>query len=405
MLIVYDPGHGGDDRANRGPTGYIEADGVLDMALRARAPVIGAGLDLRYTRETDKTVALYDRPALANQWGAALLVSWHTNAADDPKAEGIETFYSKNGEWGDKFHAQARLVAEAVQQELVAATGLKDRGIKTRLVDRTDSPIHGMDYYAVIRRANCPAIIVEIGFHTNSREEALLKTAEFRQKAAMAVTEGIKRIYGKMTPIMAPAPATVEQAQAWALARNATETFIELAPLYWQLAPVRGGVNPAGAYAQAAKETAFGRFGGVIDESYRNPCGIKTKSGGDNGDPNAHQRFSSWEEGIMAHLDHLALYAGAPGYPRVDTPDPRHFTWIAGTAVTFEALGGKWAPSLDYGKSIIRDYLAGLLGTQAPILVDPELQRLRVENEQLRGENEQLKGRIQAALRALSAAS
>ncbi|MBO8128408.1 MAG: glucosaminidase domain-containing protein [Peptococcaceae bacterium] len=162
------------------------------------------------------------------------------------------------------------------------------------------------------------------------------------------------------TNILSSTTVTVEQAQAWARSRGATQTFINLAPLYWRLAPERG-VNPAGAYAQAAKETGFGRFGGVLDESFRNPCGMKTTQGGDNYDPDAHQRFSSWEEGVTAHLDHLALYAGATGYPKEDTPDPRHFAVIKGRAATFEDLGGKWAPSPDYGISIVRDYLATLL--------------------------------------------
>lgn len=165
------------------------------------------------------------------------------------------------------------------------------------------------------------------------------------------------------TPILGPARATIEQAQAWARSRGATEEFIALAPLYWRLGPQRGGVEPAAAYCQAAKEQAFGRFGGVLDPTFRNPCGLKTAEGGSNSDPAAHQRFASWEEGVIAHLDHLALYAGAPGYPRTDTPDPRHFAYLAGTARTFEALGGKWAPSSEYGRSIVRDYLQPLLAT------------------------------------------
>ena len=35
--IFIDPGHGGSDTANRGPTGYVEAYGVLDIALRLKA--------------------------------------------------------------------------------------------------------------------------------------------------------------------------------------------------------------------------------------------------------------------------------------------------------------------------------------------------------------------------------
>lgn len=57
---------------------------------------------------------------------------------------------------------------------------------------------------------------------------------------------------------------------------------------------------------------------------------------------------------MIAHLDHLALYAGAPGYPRADSPDPRHFDFLAGDAPTVEQLSGRWAPAASYGPSLVR---------------------------------------------------
>ncbi|NBI28333.1 N-acetylmuramoyl-L-alanine amidase [Chengkuizengella marina] len=169
------------------------------------------------------------------------------------------------------------------------------------------------------------------------------------------------------TPILSEPTATIRQAQEWAKGRGATRTFIDIAQLYWSIDP-KSGVNPAIAYAQSAKETGFGRFGGVIDETYKNPCGMKTTSGGGNYDPEAHQRFKSWEEGITAHCDHLALYAGAEGYPKSDPPDPRHFSWIFGKAKTVEQLSGRWAPSETYGQSILEDYLKPLEQMEVDIM-------------------------------------
>ena len=198
--IFIDPGHGGSDTANRGPTGYVEAYGVLDIALRLK-DLLAPSYDVLLSRELDITLSLEDRTNKANAWGADFLVSIHTNAAS-PEAKGVETWHSKNGEWGTRFSDQAKRVAGAIQAELVAVTGLRDRGIKTRLVDNPGSPIHGLDYYAVIRKAKCPAIIIEAGFHTNPQEEALLKTSEFRQKVAEAIAAGIRRAY----PVEALAP-------------------------------------------------------------------------------------------------------------------------------------------------------------------------------------------------------
>ena len=156
--------------------------------------------------------------------------------------------------------------------------------------------------------------------------------------------------------IISSTSITVEQAKAWAKEKGATSTFISLADLYWKYASSNGGVNPGVAYVQAAKETGYGKFGGVIDESYHNPCGLKTKEGSSDTDPNAHQRFNNWDEGVQAHLDHLALYAGASGYPRSNTYDPRHFSFVLGKAPTVVALGGNWAPSSTYGSEVLSMY-------------------------------------------------
>ncbi|MCF8010846.1 MAG: glucosaminidase domain-containing protein [Clostridiales bacterium] len=163
------------------------------------------------------------------------------------------------------------------------------------------------------------------------------------------------------TPIISSAKIGVKQAQQWAKSRGASDVFIELAELYWELVDSHGGVNPAGAYAQAAKETGFGKFNGVVSENYKNPCGMKIHEGGANNDPGAHQKFNTWEDGVAAHLDHLALYAGAPGYPKNVTTDPRHFSVIKGRASSFEELGGNWAPSGEYGESLVKRYLNPLL--------------------------------------------
>ena len=188
---------------------------------------------------------------------------------------------------------------------------------------------------------------------------------------------------------------SVESVEAWAKSKNATETFVSLASIYKKYGQARGGVNWVLAYVQAAKETGYGRFGGVLDESFHNPCGLKVPSGGDDYDPNAHKRFDNWEQGIIAHLDHLALYAGAKGYPKTvyveswkaeslsinETYDPRHIGWfgttsgILGKATNAIDLGNKWAPSSSYGVDLFRmycdavkaDYLEGKSNLESPI--------------------------------------
>lgn len=165
------------------------------------------------------------------------------------------------------------------------------------------------------------------------------------------------------TPIVGPASASQVQAFKWAATKRADVVFDQIMRAIYRQAPLVG-VDPAVAVAQSAKETGYGRFGGVLTEEWRNTAAIKTTKGGANDDPEAHQRFPSWDEGARAHCAHLALYAGhiTAGLAR-DLGDPRAFPSIHGTAKTVEALGGRWAPAADYGRSIVDGYLTPLRRT------------------------------------------
>ncbi len=155
------------------------------------------------------------------------------------------------------------------------------------------------------------------------------------------------------TPIQSKPRANINQMKEWAKNKGAKPFFIELADKFYKISS-SVGIDPIFAYCQSAKETGFGKFGGVLDESYCNPCGLKNSQGGSDFDPNAHMKFLNWEEGITAHIDHIALYAGVLGYPKKNSPDPRHFPYLYGAAKTVESMGSKWASSNSYGSDIVK---------------------------------------------------
>lgn len=186
MRVCIDPGHGGIDRANRGPSGYVEADGVLDIALRIRAVLVSLGVQVAMTREHDIYVSLADRMRLAASSEADYFISVHTDASTSADAHGFTIYSPVNS-------ASARALAESIDQRLRAA-GRQSRGVRTRQLP------DGRDYYYVIREATMPSVLVECAFHTNPVEEALLKKPEFRQTLAQAIATGFWQFITSINP-------------------------------------------------------------------------------------------------------------------------------------------------------------------------------------------------------------
>ena len=182
-LICIDPGHGGSDPGAIGATGTMEKDFNLSIALLLAQDLRDAGLRIIMTRETDIlpgadiSEALHNRATIANEACANLFVSIHNNAHSDPAAEGTETFY-----WGtpDKYSVEGKLLAEAIQRNLLEALDSVDRGARTHWVN-----------LVVLAETDMPAALAEVGFVTNPEEEALLLDPEYRAAGAQGIADGV----------------------------------------------------------------------------------------------------------------------------------------------------------------------------------------------------------------------
>ncbi len=391
LKIGIDPGHGGKDPGGLGATGLKEKEVNLSVSLLVIELLKAQGVDVVATRTTDTFLSLAQRSDMLNNAKVDLVVSIHVNRVANPAANYVANFIIARG-------GQAEKAAKIIQEELRKATGWPGPSSKDGVVV---SNLH------MVRETVAPAVIIEMGFISNLEQEIQLKNQEFHKVLALAIAKGVlsfrngqqwKDDKKQGTPILSRASATVAQAQEWARQNGAPQEFIDLAPLYWEIAQERVGVNPAVAYVQFAHETGYlyrdGQSMAGIDASWKNPCGLKTTEGGSNTNPSAHKKFESWEEGITAQVDHLALYAGTKGYPRQDTPDPRHFPYIAGTATTVEELGGKWAPSLAYGEKLVAmlKELQGIKVPEVPEVPQFKTIKLKIDGEFIRLEyNEETK--------------
>lgn len=237
-------------------------------------------------------------------------------------------------------------LAEEIVRACAEGFGLRNGGVHYR--KRQD----GRNYYQVLLSNKAKSgILLERGFHDSLEDSKALISPSKQEEAARNIAEAISRFYGKgkFTSILGKPSATVSQMKEYARFHKGAEFFVELADLFYEIS-VDYGVDPAVAFAQACKETAFGRYGGVLDRNFHNPGAIKTAKGGPNEDPCSHQRFPNWRRGITAQVQHLALYAGKIIDPK-KIVDPRHFQSIKGTAKTAQALSGKWA-GLGYGEDL-----------------------------------------------------
>jgi len=218
LTVVLDPGHGGHDTGAIGPTGLLEKDVVLDVALRLRR-LLEQRLKVRVlmTRTEDVFVPLPERAAAANRAKADFFLSLHLNGAQTRGVVGAETFFFAREPSDNDARASAQrenLVLESNgtagkdQESLLKITladmavtrDIKESGTLAELLlasmDRRlkveNRGVKSGPFY-VLATAAMPAVLVESAFITNPREEQRLQREEHRQRIAEALFDGVAR--------------------------------------------------------------------------------------------------------------------------------------------------------------------------------------------------------------------
>ncbi|WP_339287443.1 N-acetylmuramoyl-L-alanine amidase family protein [Paenibacillus sp. FSL E2-0201] len=178
-VIVIDAGHGGKDPGSSSVNKLKEKDFTLPTALKiAELLKKEPNIEVVLTRSDDTYPTLQDRSNLANKVKADLFISVHANSipvGGKSNPSGTETYYTRN---------DSLLFAQTVHKYLSVATGLQDRGVRQA-------------NYHVTRETKMPAILLECGYLSNTKDEALLYTADFQNKVASAVVSGIKEYLGR----------------------------------------------------------------------------------------------------------------------------------------------------------------------------------------------------------------
>jgi N-acetylmuramoyl-L-alanine amidase len=212
--IVIDAGHGGHDTGTVGPTGLMEKDLCLDVALRL-GRIIQQKLpaaDIVYTRADDTFIPLEDRTRIANEAKADLFISIHANSSPDHGARGVETYYLNLQGSADSMEVAARENAAAQQnvhdlEDLVKKIARTEKIGESRelaadiqdslskRIQKTAKPVKNRGVrkapFVVLIGADMPSILTEISFLSNPSDEQLLKKPEHRQRVAEGLYAGV----------------------------------------------------------------------------------------------------------------------------------------------------------------------------------------------------------------------
>ncbi len=211
--IVIDAGHGGKDPGAIGRHGLREKVVTLDVARRLASILQARGVRVVLTRSDDRFVPLPTRSQMANAASADCFVSIHANSSRSQAASGFEVYYlseaiddsaralevAENVPFAyaagtvdessrtldailwDMTYTENRVEAVKLGETLSAAArrmGLHSRGIKSAR-------------FHVLKGTRMPSVLVELGFVSNRREEALLRKPTYRQQLARTLAEGI----------------------------------------------------------------------------------------------------------------------------------------------------------------------------------------------------------------------
>lgn len=172
MLIVIDPGHGGQ---NPGAVhgGVMEKDINLSLSLMV-AEKLRKNFEVFLVREEDKNVSLEERVKVANERKAALFLSLHSNAGG---GHGFESFI--HPVTPKKTQEIRKDIHETIMNTL-QNYAIRDRGKKTA------------NFY-VLRETKCPAVLLESLFLDNERERKLLSDKNFLLDLSKAIAAGVEK--------------------------------------------------------------------------------------------------------------------------------------------------------------------------------------------------------------------
>jgi N-acetylmuramoyl-L-alanine amidase len=162
----------------------------LEVSQLIKAELMKRSIEVAMTRDSHEVdISNKQRADMANEAGAALAVRIHADGDSSPKTSGFSVLYPSAAVASLKpIAAESRQAAGFIAEQLKAATGTPGRGLSAR------SDLSGFNWSKV------PVVLVELGFMTNPDEDERLSEAEYQQKLAVGIADGIEQFLTARSP-------------------------------------------------------------------------------------------------------------------------------------------------------------------------------------------------------------
>lgn len=225
-LVMLDPGHGGKDPGAIGVSGTYEKQVALATALELKHQLESSGrYRVALTRTSDVFIPLEGRVDRAQQHGAALFVSMHADALSDHSVRGASVYtLSTNAsdaqtaalartensadrfigrQWHDTTPEVAHILASLVRQE----TRANSVRIARNMVGHLDQEVPMLPNperhagFVVLKAADIPSVLVEMGFMSNPKDEAALRQAGHRKMVAQSMQRAVDAYFASLAQV------------------------------------------------------------------------------------------------------------------------------------------------------------------------------------------------------------
>jgi N-acetylmuramoyl-L-alanine amidase len=217
-VVVIDPGHGGIDSGTSGVNGLMEKDMVLAEGLRLAQVLKARGYTVHMTRDSDVFIPLPERVAIARKWKADLMISLHCDSNPDSSVNGLSIYTLNDGRSDREAVALARrenqsdviagvdlsggntpvapILIDLAQRDTINKSSRFAQTALTQLADATDilprSP-HRSASLAVLVAPDVPAVLIELGYLSNSSDAAQMNKNQWRAGVAKAIADSVDR--------------------------------------------------------------------------------------------------------------------------------------------------------------------------------------------------------------------